>query len=438
MIADLDQGGLGLPDRDYYLKDDERFKKTREQYLEHVATMFELAGDSSDRAAAKAGVVMRLETALAEASMDRVARRDPNNIVHPTQRDALDELTGAFDWETYFGSLSTPAFESLNVSTPDFFRGWGGALAKEPLEEWRIYLEWHVLHAAAPLLPAAFVDANFQFFGRTLTGAKELSPRWKRCVQYTDADLGEALGKKYVEKLFPPAAKQRMEELVHAVEGALEADIRRLDWMTEETKKKALRKLDSISNKIGHPEKWRDYSALEVRPDDALGNSVRSNAFALAYELNKIGKASDKNEWSMSPPTVNAYYHPLQNNINFPAGILQPPFFDNSLDDAVNFGAIGGVIGHELTHGFDDSGRQFDYDGALRDWWTEADAKAFEERASCFDEQYSGYSPVEGVNLNGKLTLGENVADGGGLGLVTKLYRRWRAAARRHRSALAG
>jgi predicted metalloendopeptidase len=415
MVADLDQSGLGLPDRDYYLKDDERFKTIREQYRQHVSNMFESAGYLAETAAENAATVLRLETLLAEASMDRVARRDPNNVVHPTERKALDELTPAFAWKSYFDGLSTPAFASLNVSTPDFFRGLDKALASEPFEDWKVYLEWHVIHAAAPLLPRSFVEENFAFYGKALTGAQELSPRWKRCVQYTDSDLGEALGQKYVEKHFPPAAKQRMEELVHAVEAALEQDIRQLDWMTEETKKKALRKLDSMRNKIGHPEKWRDYSALEIKPDDALGNSVRSNAFALSYDLEKIGKASDKNEWSMSAPTVNAYYHPLQNNINFPAGILQPPFFDNELDDAVNFGAIGAVIGHELTHGFDDSGRQFDYDGALRDWWTEADGKAFEERASCFDKQYAGYSPVEGVNLNGKLTLGENTADNGGL-----------------------
>ena len=415
MVADIDQAGLGLPDRDYYLETGERFQKIREQYLAHVTKMFELAGDSAQAAAAKAGAVMRLETKLAQASLDRVSRRDPNNVVHPTKRAALDDLTLAFDWKAYFDGLATPAFDSLNVSTPDFFRGFNEALAWQPLEDWKTYLEWHVIHASAPLLPSAFVDENFQFYGKTLTGAQELSPRWKRCVQYTDGDLGEALGQKYVEKHFPPDAKERMEQLVHAVEAALEADIRELDWMTEETKKKALRKLDSIRNKIGHPEKWRDYSALQIKPDDALGNSVRSNAFALAYDLDKIGKASDKNEWGMSPPTVNAYYHPLQNNINFPAGILQPPFFDNALDDAVNFGAIGAVIGHELTHGFDDSGRQFDYDGALRDWWTEADAKAFEERASCIEKQYGGYSPAEGVNLNGKLTLGENTADNGGL-----------------------
>ncbi len=415
MIADIDQAGLGLPDRDYYFDEGERFEKIREAYRVHVAKMFELAGDGAERAEAKAAAVVRLETGLARVSMDRVSRRNPDNVVHPTARAALDDLTLAFDWGAYFDALSTPGFDTLNVSTPDFFWGWNQALAWEPLEDWKTYLEWHVIHAAAPVLPAAFVEENFRFYGKTLSGVEELSPRWKRCVRYTDSDLGEALGRKYVEKHFPPAAKQRMEELVHAVEAALEADIRQLDWMTAETKRKALRKLDSIRNKIGHPEKWRDYSALAIEADDALGNSLRSNAFALAYRLAKIGKDSDPAEWGMSAPTVNAYYHPLQNNINFPAGILQPPFFDNELDDAVNFGAIGAVIGHELTHGFDDSGRRFDYDGALRDWWTEADAEAFEERAACFEQQYAAYSPVEGVKLNGKLTLGENTADNGGL-----------------------
>ena len=415
MIADIDQGGLGLPDRDYYLEDEERFTTIRGAYREHLAKMFELAGDDPDAAKGKADAVMELETALAEASMSRVDRRNPENLRRPTERAELSGMASGFDWESYFDRSPAPAFTTLNVSNPEFLAGMDELLASSELDRIKTYLSWQTIRTAASTLPKAFVDQNFSFYGKTLSGREEIQARWKRCTQYVDGDLGEALGQKYVAKHFPPAARERMLRLVHYVEEALRKDLGELEWMGAETKEKALRKLGGIRNKIGHPEEWRDYSKLDIDPDDALGNSLRSNAFAFEYRLSKIGKKSDPKEWYMTPPTVNAYYHPLENTINFPAGILQPPFFDQEADDALNYGAIGAVIGHELTHGFDDSGRKFDFDGSLRDWWTEADAEAFEKRAQCFVDQYEAYSPVEGVTLNGKLTLGENTADNGGL-----------------------
>ncbi len=415
MIADLDQAGLGLPDRDYYLKDQERFTAVRKAYREHVKNMFELAGDDAETAAAKADTVMEIETELAQASMDRVERRDPNNVKHPTQRGDLNTLTESFEWEPYFAATPANEFKKLNVSSPGFLEGMEGLLEDRDLDDIKTYLSWHVIHTAASMLPKAFVDENFNFYGKTLSGAEEIQARWKRCTQYVDADLGEALGQKYVAKYFPPTAQKRMASLVDDVEQALRTDLGEVEWMSPETKQRALRKLEGIRNKIGHPEKWRDYSDLEISPDDALGNSLRSNAFSFEYSLGKISKDSNPKEWHMSPPTVNAYYHPLENTINFPAGILQPPFFNQEADDALNYGAIGAVIGHELTHGFDDSGRKFDYDGSLRDWWTAADAKAFDDRAQCFVDEYGAFEPVPGVRLNGKLTLGENTADNGGL-----------------------
>ncbi len=415
MIAEVDQGGLGLPDRDYYLKEDAKSKELREKYVEHVKRMFVLAGSDEAQAAAKAGTVMEIETALAQASLDRVSRRDPDKIYHKWPKSRLVDGMPAFAWPRYFELTGVPSFDNLNVAVPDFFEGLGKLIDATPLEDWKTYLTWHTLHSSAALLPKAFVDEDFGFYGKTLRGAQEIRPRWKRCVSYTDSDLGEALGQRYVDKYFPPESKKRMLELVHALEKALEADIHGLPWMTETTKKQALHKLESISNKIGYPDNWRDYSRLEIVRGDALGNSQRANRFQFQRDVNKVGQPADRNEWVMSPPTVNAYYHPLHNNINFPAGILQPPFFDASADDALNFGAIGAVIGHELTHGFDDQGRKFDAAGNLNDWWTGQDAAEFEKRASCFEKQYAGYTAVDDIKLNGKLTLGENTADNGGL-----------------------
>jgi endothelin-converting enzyme/putative endopeptidase len=414
-IAQADQGGLSLPDRDYYLKSDDKSVETRQKYEAHVKRMFELLGDSPEKASARANAVLKVETALAKISMDRVARRNPANRYHPMPLDEFAALTESFDFEQYLATLDGPAFERLNAVNPDFFKGLEQILNEKTLADLKTYLTWMYLNASAPMLPAKFVEENFAFYGRTLGGAKELKPRWKRCVDAVDSDLGEALGQKYVELTFGANAKQRMAELIKNLEVAMAKDIESLDWMTEATKKRALEKLKAIQNKVGHPEKWRDYSPLEIRRDDALGNSQRSNTFAFMRTVNKIGQPPDPKEWVMSPPTVNAYYSPLQNNINFPAGILQPPFFDAKLDDAVNYGGIGAVIGHEITHGFDDSGRRFDAKGNMTDWWTAEDAKLFEERAGCVEKQYSNYVAVADVKLNGKLTLGENVADNGGL-----------------------
>lgn len=415
VIATVDQGGLALPDRDYYLKDDPKSVELRKQYVEHVQRMFALLGDAPDAAAAQARTVMEIETALAKASLDRVSRREPANIYHRMTRQDLASLSPSFAWEGYFQGTPAPGFDGLNVTVPDFFKGLESQLQSAGLAAWKTYLRWHLVHASASLLPAAFVNEDFAFFGRTLTGAREIRPRWKRCVQIVDRDLGEALGRRYVERTFGQEGKQRTSRMVAALEQAMATDIKALPWMTEETKKAALAKLEAITNKIGYPDRWRDYSGLTITRGDAVGNARRAQAFEFERDLAKIGRPVDKKEWGMTPPTVNAYYNPLQNNINFPAGILQPPFYENRLDEAVNFGGIGSVIGHELTHGFDDEGRKFDADGNLRDWWTEADAREFEKRARCLVDQYAGYTAVADVKLNGQLTLGENTADNGGV-----------------------
>jgi putative endopeptidase len=423
MIAGTDQGGLGLPERDYYFKTDPKSVEIRKQYVQHVQNMFQLAGDKPAQAAAKAKVVMDVETALAKVSLDNVTRRDPQKLYHKMSRKELAALSPAFDWNKYVVALKTPQFEQLNVAVPEFVKGFNAVVQTQSLDNLKTYLTWQALHSNAHMLPKKFVDENFSFYGAKLTGAKENRPRWKRCVQYTDSDLGEALGKSYVDETFGAEGKQRMLDMVHNLEKALSADIKDLPWMTDETKKQALVKLAAIENKIGYPDKWRDYSALKIVRGDALGNSIRANEFESHRQLNKIGKPVDKTEWGMTPPTVNAYYNPQENNINFPAGILQPPFFDKRADDATNYGGIGGVIGHELTHGFDDEGRQFDAAGNLRDWWTAKDAAAFEERANCIVDEYNGFTAVDDVKLNGKLTLGENTADNGGLRIALMALR---------------
>ncbi len=415
VIAAADQGGMGLPDRDYYLKTDAKSVETRAKFIAHVQKMFELVGEPADKAAGDAATVMRIETALAKAAFDNVTRRDPQKVYHRLTKAELTALAPSFQWQRYFTDIGTGQLASLDVTEPEFFKGVESLLKNTPVFDWKPYLIWHFLHAKAALLPAKFLNENFDFYGKTLTGAKELRPRWKRCVDYTDGDLGEALGQAYVEKTFGAEGKAHTLRMVHQLEDALATDIQGLDWMTPETKVKALEKLHGITNKIGYPEKWRDYSALKVVRGDALGNSDRANEFEFKRQLAKIGKPVDRLEWGMSPPTVNAYYDPQMNNINFPAGILQPPFYDSKLDDAVNFGGVGAVIGHELTHGFDDEGRQFDAKGNLSDWWTPKDADAFLTRSACIVDEYSGFTAVDDVKLNGKLTLGENAADNGGL-----------------------
>jgi endothelin-converting enzyme/putative endopeptidase len=344
-----------------------------------------------------------------------VKRREPTNVYHMMSRQELAALAAAFPWQAYFADAHGPAFDTLNVAVPEFFKGLNDELAAVSVENWRTYLRWHLLHETAALLPAAFVNEDFSFFGKTLTGAQELRPRWKRCVQLVDQELGEALGQRYVEATFGTEGKERTSKMVAALEAALERDIQDLSWMTPATKKEALTKLHAIANRIGYPERWRDYSSVRIARGDLLGNVVRAEAFDFQRNVDKIGKPVDKNEWGFTPPTVNAGYNPLQNQITFPAGILQPPFYENRLDDAVNYGGIGAVIGHELTHGFDDQGRKFDATGNLRDWWTEADGKEFETRASCIADEYGGFTVVDDVKLNGRLTLGENTADNGGL-----------------------
>jgi endothelin-converting enzyme/putative endopeptidase len=415
VIADADQGGLGLPERDYYFKDDPRSVELRKQYVGHVQRMFELLGERPDAAAADARTVMDIETALAKASLTVVQRRDPNNLYHKMPRAELASLSPSFDWNRYLRATGAPTIESLNVDVPDFFKALEGQLGSVSLDQWKSYLKWHLVHASAAVLSPAFVDEDFAFYGKTLTGARELRPRWKRCVDLADNLLGEALGQRYVEATFGAQGKERTSKMVAALEKGLDADLKELPWMTEATKKQAFGKLSAIANKIGYPDRWRDYGTVQVVRGDLAGNVRRAEAFEVKRQLAKIGKPVDRGEWQMTPPTVNAYYDPLMNDINFPAGILQPPFFDNKMDDAVNFGAIGSVIGHEITHGFDDAGRQFAADGTLNDWWTETDAKEFERRADCFVQEYGSFVAVDDVKLNGKLTLGGNTADNGGV-----------------------
>jgi len=422
MIANADQGGLGLPDRDYYLKDDPKSVETRIQYVEHMQKMLELLGDRPRAAAGEAKAVLRIETELAKASMDRVMRRDPRNRDHRMKKQQLASLAPNFQLGRYLKGVGAPPFEELNVGNPEFFKQVNASLKSVPLADWKTYLRWHLVRTTAPALSAPFVKESFRFSGQILTGQKELQARWKRCVVFTDRDLGEALGQPYVDATFGVEGKQRTLKMVQNVENAMEKDIRELPWMTEATKGRALEKLHAISNKIGFPDKWRDYGALEIVRGDFLGDSLRGAAFEQKRLLSKIGKPVDRNEWRMTPPTVNAYYSPPENDINFPAGILQPPFYDNRLDDAVNYGGIGAVIGHELTHGFDDQGRKYDAQGNLNDWWTEADGKEFEKRASCIADEYSQFVAVKDASgdlkLNGRLTLGENTADNGGLRLA--------------------
>ncbi len=415
-IADVDQGGLGLPDKSYYIgpKDE----KTRAKYVQHISKMFQLVGDSQADADARAKAVMTLETALAEASLDRVARRDPHRTYHKMSLTELQALTPDFNFKQYFADRKTPEFSTLNVSVPDFFKSLNSTLDSTSLDDLKSYMTWHYISGNAPLLSKAFVDENFDFYNRYLTGTQELQPRWKRCTQLTDRSLGDAVGQKYVEKAFGKQAKEKTQQLVKIIETEMESDIDSLTWMSEATKEQAIAKLKGVTNKIGYPDKWKDYSSVKIQDGNLVADARNARAYEIHRNLEKIGKPVDRSEFNMTPPTVNAYYSPLENNINFPAGILQPPFYNNSADMAVNFGGIGAVIGHELTHGFDDQGRQYDADGNLRDWWTQQDAAEFKKRADCIVEEYSKFSPVEGANINGRLTLGENGADNAGIRLA--------------------
>ena len=415
VIAEADQGGMALPDRDYYVNDGAHSVELRNQYQAHVQKMFQLLGDAPAQAAAEAKTVLMIETTLAKGALDRVSRRDPNKVYHRMSTQELAALAPDFQWNVYFEGIGAPPTQSLNITEPEFFKAFNSALKSISLADWKTYLRWQVVHFNATMLPKSFVDENFNFFSHTLSGTKEISPRWKRCVRYTNNDLGEAVGQKYVDLTFGPESKERTLAMVQALEKALAADIENLPWMGPDTRKQAEVKLQAITNRIGYPDKWRDYSALKIVRGDAMGNSLRANQFEFQRQLDKIGKPVDKGDWPYPPMTVDASYSPQLNNITFPAGILQPPFYDNKADDAMNFGGIGAVIGHELTHGFDDQGSQFDPNGNLRNWWTDQDKKEFDQRTQCIADQYSGYTAVDDVKVNGKLTLGENTADNGGL-----------------------
>lgn len=422
VIGEIDQGGLGMPDRDYYTKQDDKSKLTRKEYVAHVTKMFQLMGDDAKTAAQEAKTVMEIETKLAQASQTRVERRDPDNTYHRMSPGEVRALAPEFGWQAYFKETALAGKGDINVTAPDFFKAVNGLLTSVPIEDWKVYLRWHLMDEAAPALPDKFVQEDFNFNGRILTGAKEIMPRWKRCVRATDSGVGMALGQMYVKRAFPPEAKTHALTMVHNLEEALKEDIQQLDWMGPETKKAALVKLAAIVNKIGYPDKWRDYSKLYVDRGPYVDNLFRANHFEFHRDLAKVGKPVDRTEWFMTPSTVNAYYNPQLNEIVFPAGILQPPFFDAQRDDAFNYGGIGTVIGHELTHGFDDQGSKFDAQGNLRNWWTPQDKKNFDERAQCVIQQFDGYEAEPGLKHNGKLVAGESIADLGGLTISYKAY----------------
>jgi putative endopeptidase len=414
VIAYIDQGGLTLPDRDYYVKEDNpKMREMRQHLVDYATQVFILAGQTPQQAGESAQTVLRIEIALAQGAMDRTERRKPENRDHKMSRDQAVALGPDFYLNRYFAAVGAPPFTQLNVTNPDFFKKVNAAIESEPLDALKTYVSWHVLNSAAPWLSQPFVDANFKY-QQALTGQKEIQARWKRCVNLTDRELGEALGRRYVGVAFGPDAKARMLKMVDALEKSLDEDIHDLSWMSQDTRKAAKVKLEAIRNKIGYPEVWRDYSSVVIKPGDLLGNVQRANEFEAKREIAKIDKPLDRKEWGMTPPTVNAYYSSSYNEIVFPAGILQPPFFDPKMDDAVNFGGIGLVIGHELTHGFDDQGRKFDPQGNFHDWWTKQDGEEFEKRVSCVADEYSNFVAVDDIKLNGRLTLGENTADNGG------------------------
>ncbi|MGH9430514.1 MAG: M13 family metallopeptidase [Terriglobia bacterium] len=423
-IGDADQGGLGLPNRDYYTKQDAKSKQIRDEYVAHAGKMFELLGDDATQSAAEAKTVMHIETRLAQASLTPVQRRDPQALYHKMDLAQLKAITPAFDWESYFEEVGHPHMGAINVDVPAFFKEVNQALTGVSLADWKTYLRWRLIDRAAPDLSSPFVAENFNFKGHILTGSKENLPQWQRCVAATDRGLGEALGQVYVKDYFPPAAKVRAEKMVANLIAALRSDISTLSWMGPETRKAAIAKLAAIMQKIGNPSKWRDYSALMVNRGLFVENAFRANQFEFHREINKIGKPVDRTEWDMTPPTVNAYYDPSMNEIVFPAGILQPPFFNAKADDAVNYGAMGAVIGHEMTHGFDDEGRQFDAKGNMINWWTPEDLKRFQARAQCVVRQFDGFVVGDSLHENGKLVLGESIADLGGLTIAYAAYQK--------------
>ncbi len=414
-IGTLNQGGLGLPDRDYYLKGDTKSAEIRSKYLGHVARMFELAGENPAAAAAGAAVVMDLEAKLAKASSTRVENRDPQKTYNRLTLTELQKLAAGFDWNAYFAHLGIDRPAEINVRQPSFFAAFGELSSRVPVEQWRTYLKWHVISGMADSLASAFGEESFAFNGKVLNGVPKQEERWRRVESATDRSLGEALGQLFVRRAFSPAAKSRMIELVENLRAALKQRIETLDWMGPETKAQALRKLAAFGVKVGYPDKWKDYSSLEITRSSYAENLLRARRFEASRNLQKLGKPIDRTEWGMTPPTVNAYYSSNMNEIVFPAGILQPPFFDEKADDALNYGGIGAVIGHEMGHGFDDSGSQFDADGNLKNWWTDADRAAYKTRTDLLVKQFDAYEPLPGEHVNGKLTLGENIGDLGGL-----------------------
>jgi putative endopeptidase len=418
-IAVVDQGGLGLPERDFYFRTDDAAKKTREQYIQHITNILKLMGESNPQAASDAQSIMQLETALAKVSLDITSRREPEKIYHMLTVSELSGLAPDFAWSNFLTDAGAPPVTELNVTVPDFFKGLSAVLASTDLATIKTYLRWQLVNSTpSEVLPKAFDEEDFDFFGHKLRGQPEQRARWKRCAQATDDALGEALGQVYVTQEFPPSSKQATLQMVHDIETAMGEDLSSLDWMSAETKARAREKLHAIADKIGYPDHWRDYSKLAIARDDAFGNALRAAEFENRRQLAKIGKPVDRGEFGMSPPTVNAYYSASMNDINFPAGILQPPMYDKNADDAENYGHIGAVVGHELTHGFDDEGKKFDASGNLSDWWTAEDTKKFEEKTDCEVKEYSSFVAVDDVKVNGKLTLGENTADNGGLRLA--------------------
>jgi putative endopeptidase len=415
VIAYATQGGLGLPDRDYYTKTDEESQKLRDQYLEHVAAMLQLLGDKPEAAKAAAQSIMTIETRLAKASLTNVELRDPNNYYNVMTVADADKASPSFPWTAYFKGIGYPTIERFSYAHPKFFAAMDSLLTEQPLSDWKNYLRWHVVHGYAAFMSSPFVNENFKFYAATLSGAKELRPRWKRVLSTINYTMGEALGELYVERAFPPHAKARANEMIENLKKALAVRIKNLPWMTDATKEMALKKLSTFTSKIGYPDKFRDYSALTIDRSSYVANMRRASAFEYTRGMNKIGKPVDKTEWGMPPQTINAYYNPLLNEICFPAAILQPPMFDGDIDDAVNYGAMGAIIGHEISHGFDDQGSQFDADGNMKMWWTDADRTEFERRAGVLVTQFDNYLAVDSLHINGKLTLGENIGDLAGL-----------------------
>jgi len=419
IVVEVGAGGLGLPDRDYYLKTDAKSVTIREQYLAYVQHLLELSGESPSQAKTDAAATMRIETALAKASLTRVDRRDPHKTYHMLPMTELQTLAPAIDWPRYFAvqrgqSKPDAGLVKLNVEQPEFVKAVQTQLTTEDVAALRAYLRFHLMNSASPYLSQPIAQANFDFFSKTLRGIQAMPPRWKTCTRGVDNNVGEALGQEFVARTFSPATKAKTQLMTEQIETAMQHEIENLDWMSPATKQEALRKLHAIRNKIGYPETWRDYTALDVKPDDYFGNTRRASLFEDAREWNKLGKPVNHNEWDMTPPTVNAYYNDTMNDINFPAGVLQPPLYDPKIDDAPNYGDTGGTIGHELTHAFDDEGRQFDTNGNLRDWWTPKDAEGFETRINCVRDQYAGYVIVDDIHITSKLTSGEDVADLGG------------------------